>query len=57
MSPDEPAFVLIINEVQGITCPGLLDLFNVFFECHLISSEEFIRNNEVGKTSPLLEPG
>ena len=33
--PDEPALVLIIDEVQGITRPGFLDRLDIFFQRHL----------------------
>lgn len=49
MSPDEPAFILVIDEIQGIACPDLLDLFDIFFERHLISCEEVVKHNKVAK--------
>lgn len=33
--PDETAFVLVIDEIQGIVGPHFFDLLDIFFERHL----------------------
>ena len=34
-APDEPALVLVIDEVQGIARPDFLDRLDIFFQRHL----------------------
>ena len=33
-APDQSALVLIVDQVQGIVCPGFSDLLEVLFESH-----------------------
>ena len=34
-SPDKTAFVLIINEIEGIGCPNFPDVFDILLQSHL----------------------
>lgn len=40
--PNEATLVLIVDQIQGISSPGFLDLFDVFLKSHLWNSKHHV---------------